>query len=79
MRLALLQNSLLQLELLVSLLLQIFFQPFQPLINLLQVGKNQLQLQIRHISQRINRSLRMRHAGIVKNPNHMRNRINLAE
>ena len=43
------------------------------------VGKNQLQLQIRSISQRIDVALRVRHARIVKHANHMRNRIHLTQ
>jgi len=79
MHLALFENTLLMLEQRVLLFLQVLFDPFQALGNLIVVRKNQLKIEIGGIAKRIDAALGMRHAGIVEDANDVGDGIHIAQ
>jgi len=57
--------------------LQIFLHSLQPLRNLVVVRKDQLEVQVGRVAQRINATLGVRHARIVEHADNVRNGINI--
>ena len=60
------------------LLLQIFFQPLQPLFDLAQVADDEVEIHVLDIAQRID-AAHVRNGGIVKGAHHVRQRIHAAQ
>ena len=78
MRLALLQDGFFRFKRLVGFFLQVFFNAFDPLRNLLVIGEDQFQIQIRSVAQRINAAFGVRNARIIKNANYVRYAVHFA-
>ena len=79
MRFALFQNVFFLFEQLVGLLLEVLIDAFEALGNLFVIGKDQLEIEIGGIAQRIDGALGVRHAGIVKDADHMGDGVHVAK
>ena len=73
------QQCLLAFEHRVFFLLQVFFDPLEPALDLVEIGEHQLEIQRDGVAQRIDAAGRMRHGRIVEHAQHVCQRVHFAQ